>query len=174
MSPPRLGSKTVRESWPLTRLLSDVAFVTRTRTASVTRRLAVVTMAVPHVEVVSPLRSPRAAGADMIDFHPIAIRKEQSARRALPVLSLQESGDARRDFRVVSEACTPLPPVASIGAARAVDFHVPTSRRLPTTVQAALTVGRPKDPAVSCREIPVPMCDPPFALVRVAIDRPGA
>src|SRR5712691_3785243 len=35
MSPPRLGSRTVHESWPLTRFLSHVAFVTRTWTVSV-------------------------------------------------------------------------------------------------------------------------------------------
>jgi len=58
-------------------------------------------MAVEQLEVVSPLRSSAAAGDEVIDFHPITVRKEQSARRALAVLSLQESRDARRDFRVL-------------------------------------------------------------------------
>ena len=51
MSPSRLGSKTVRESWPLTRLLNDVAVVTRTWTVRVARRLTIVTVAVEQLEV---------------------------------------------------------------------------------------------------------------------------
>jgi hypothetical protein len=67
-----------------------------------------VTVTVQQLEVVSPLRSPTASGADVIDFYPIALCKEQSALRALPLLSLQESGDARRDLWVVAEARTPI------------------------------------------------------------------
>jgi hypothetical protein len=88
MSPPRLGSKTVHEGWPLTRLLGDVAFVTRTRTARVARRLVIVTVAVEQLEVVSLIGPPTTSGADVIDFHPIARRKEQSALRAFALLSL--------------------------------------------------------------------------------------
>ncbi len=95
MSPPRLGSKTVHEGWPLTRLLSDVAFVRRTWTVRVARRLAIVTVAVQQLEVVFPISPATALGDDVIDFHPIALREEQSARSALAVLSLQESGDSR-------------------------------------------------------------------------------
>lgn len=174
MSPSRLGSKTVHESWPLTRLLSDVAFVIRTRTVSVARCLVVVAMAVEQLEVVSPIYPPTPARDDVIDFHPIILRKEQSTLQALALLSLQESRDARRDLWVVAEARTPIHPIAIIGATHSRDFHVPTDCRLPVTVQAGFTIGRLKDPAVSCSEGPVPMRDPPFALVRVAVGRPGA
>jgi len=79
MSPLRLGYKTVHESCPLTRLLSDVAFVRRTWTVRVVRRLAIVTMAVQQLEIGAPIRSPTASGEDVIHFHPIALRKEQAA-----------------------------------------------------------------------------------------------
>ena len=102
MSPSRLGSKTVHESWPLTRLLSDVAFVIRTRTVSVARRLVVVAMAVEQLEVVSPIYPPTPARDDVIDFHPIVLRKEQSTLRTLSLLSLQQSRDSRRDLRMLS------------------------------------------------------------------------
>ena len=101
MSPSRLGSKTVRESWPLTRLLSAVAFVRRTRTASVIRGLAIVTMTVEQLKVLAPICSPTSAMGDVIDFHPIALRKEQSTRYALTPLTLQESSDAGRDLRML-------------------------------------------------------------------------
>src|SRR5262245_58751880 len=104
MSPSRLGSKTVHEGWPLTRLLSPVAFVRRTWTASGSRRLAIVTVAVQQLEVGSLISPPTTSGTDVINFHPIALRKEQSALRAFALLSLQESCDARRDLRMVPEA----------------------------------------------------------------------
>jgi hypothetical protein len=78
-----------------------VAFVTRTRTARVARRLAVVTVAVEQLEVVVPIRPTATSGEDVIDFHPIAHYKEQSALRALALLALQESRDAGRDFRLL-------------------------------------------------------------------------
>jgi hypothetical protein len=101
MSPSRLGSKTVRESWPLTRLLSHVAFVTHTWTVRVARRLAIVTMAVQQLEIVVPLSPTTASGDDVIHFPPIALRKEQSTLRAWSVLSLQKSSAAGRDFRML-------------------------------------------------------------------------
>ena len=102
MSPPRLGSRTVHESWPLTRLLSAVAFVRRTRTASVIRGLAIVTMTVEQLKVLAPICSPTSAMGDVIDFHPIALHKEeQSTRYALTPLTLQESSDAGRDLRML-------------------------------------------------------------------------
>jgi hypothetical protein len=67
----------------------------------ITRRLAIVTMAVQQLEVVSSMRSSATSGDDVIDFHPITLRKEQSARSALPLLSLQESCDSGRDFRML-------------------------------------------------------------------------
>ena len=88
MSPSRLGSRTVRDSWPVTRLLSYVAFVTRTRTVRVSRRLAIVTVAVEQLEVVGPIGPATAVREDMVHFHPIALRKEQAALSALTVLSL--------------------------------------------------------------------------------------
>jgi hypothetical protein len=174
MSPSRLGSKTVRESWPLTRLLSNVAFVRRTWTVSVARRLAVVTVAVEQLEVVSPIGPTMALGDDVIDFHPITLREEQSTRRALALLPLQELRNSGRDFWMLPETGTPIYPIAIIGAAHAVDLHVPTNRRLPMAVQAQLTMGRLKDPAVARGEAPVPMSDPAFAFVRMAVGRPGA
>src|ERR1043166_1181202 len=162
MSPSRLGSRTVHESWPLTRLLSDVAFVTRTRTVSVAHGLTIVTMAVEQLEVVSPIRPSTTAGDDVIDFHPIALRKEQATLQALALLSLQESCDTGRDLRMLPKAGTPIHPIAIVGAAHAVDLYLPTNRRLPMTVQAKLPIGRLKDPAVACGKAPVPMSDPPF------------
>ena len=70
VSPPRLGSKTVHESWPLTRLLSDVAFVIRTRTVSVARRLVVVAMAVEQLEKAELVKT----------VHPKRQRPERCAR----------------------------------------------------------------------------------------------
>jgi hypothetical protein len=67
MSPPRLGSKTVHESWPLTRLLSAVAFGRRPWTVSVARRLALVTVTVEQLEVVVPINPAPAVGDNMID-----------------------------------------------------------------------------------------------------------
>ena len=51
---------------------------------------------------------------------------------------------------------------------------MPTNRRLPVAVETNLPVGRLKDPAVSRGEVPVPMSDPPFALIGVAVGRPSA
>ena len=134
MSPPRLGSRTVHESWPLTRLLSHVAFVTRTWTVSVSHGLASMTVAVKQLEVVVPISPATALGDDMIDFHPITLREEQATLWALSVLSFQESGDAWRDFRMLPETCTPIHPIPIIGTARAMDLHVQSNRRLSVSV----------------------------------------
>jgi hypothetical protein len=174
MSPSRLGSKTVHEGWPLTRLLSDGAFVRRTGTVRIARRLTIVTMAVQQLEIVASISPATASGDDVIDFHPLTLREEQSARSTLPVLSLQESCDSGRDLRMVSETGTPIHPIAIIGAADAVDLHMPMNRRLPVTVQTQLPVGQWEDPPVSRGEALVPMSDPPFPFVGVAVGRPSA
>lgn len=75
---------------------------------------------------------------------------------------------------MVAEARTPIHPIAVIGTASPMDFHVPTNRRLPMAVQMNLAVSGLEDPAVACGEVPVPMCDPPFAFVRMAVGRPRA
>ena len=71
-----------------------MAFVRRTWTAKVARRLSLVAMLMKKLEVHESIRSPANLGEKMIDFHPISIGKEQSAYGALPLLSLQESSDA--------------------------------------------------------------------------------
>jgi hypothetical protein len=149
MSPSRLGSKTVHEGWPLTRLLSAVAFVRRTWTVGIARRLTIVTMAVQQLEIVVYISPATALRDDVIDFHPITLREEQSARSALAVLSLQESCDSGRDLRMVPKTGTPIHPITVIGTTHAVDLHVATNRRLPVTVQTKLPRGRLEDPPVS-------------------------
>src|SRR5258706_7507640 len=106
MSPSRLGSRTVHESRPLTRLLSDLAFVRRTATARVIRRLPIVTMAVEELEGVIPMRPTGASGEDVIGFHPIAFREEQAARRTFAGLSLPKLCDSRRELLIVCQART--------------------------------------------------------------------
>ena len=73
---------------------------------------------------------------------------------------------------MVSEARTPLHPIAVIGTAHPMDFHVPTNRRLPMAVQMNFAVSRLEDPAMARGEVPGPRCDPPFAFVRMAVGRP--
>jgi len=68
MSPLRLGYKTVRESCPLTRLLSNLALVMRTPTAEVIRRFAVVTMFMEKLEVGDGMRTPLRLGDHVIDL----------------------------------------------------------------------------------------------------------
>ena len=131
-------------------------------------------MAVEQLEVVSPIRPSTTAGDEVIDCHPSALRKEQATLQALALWSLQESCDPGRDVRMLPKAGTPIHPIAIVGAAHAVDLSMPTNRRLPMTVQAQLPKGRLKEPAVACGKAPVPMSDPPFALVGVAVGRPGA
>src|SRR5215472_15389845 len=174
MSPSRLGSKTVHEGWPLTRLLSDVAFVRRTWTVRVVRRLAIVTVAVQPLEVVVPIAPAAASGDDVVHFHPIARRKEQAALRTLAVLSLQESGGSGRDLRMVSEASTPIHPIAIIGTAPTVDLHVTPDRHLSVSIQAGTSLRGLKDPSVALGHAPVPMGDPRFAFVGMAVGRPSA
>jgi hypothetical protein len=174
MSPSRLGSKTVHESWPLTRLLSDVAFVRRTWTVRVVRRFAIVTMAVQQLAVVVPIAPAAAVGDDVIHFHPIARREEQAALRTLAMLSLQESSDSGRDLRMVSEASTPIYPIASIGTAPTVALHVTPDWRVSVSIPVGTSLRRLKDPSVSLGHAPVPMGDPLFALVGMAVGRPGA
>src|SRR5262245_13646136 len=74
----------------------------------------------------------------------------------------------------MSEARTPIHPIAVIGATHPMDFHVSTNRRLPMAVQMNFAVSRLEDPAVARGEIPVPMGDPPFAFVRMAVGCPCA
>jgi hypothetical protein len=66
----------------------------------VSRRLAVVTVTVQQLEVGVYICSPTTSGENVIDFHPIPVRKEQSTRWALAPLSLQEPRDSERDFRM--------------------------------------------------------------------------
>jgi hypothetical protein len=134
MSLSRLGSRTVRESWPLTRLLSNVAFVRGTRTARVSRRLAIVTVTVEQLEVVFPRSPPAGLGGDVIHFHPIVLPEEQTALGALAVLALQESCDSRRDLRMVPKASTPIHPIAIIGTTHTVNLHVPPDHPLPVSI----------------------------------------
>jgi hypothetical protein len=172
MSPSRLGSKTVHEGWPLTRLLSDVAFVRRTWTVRVVRRLAIVTVAVQPLEVVVPIAPAAALGDDVVHFHPIARREEQAALRTLALLSLQESSDSRGDLRMVSEARTPIHPIAIIGTAPTVDLHVTPDRRLSVPIPVGTSVRGLKDPSVALGHAPVPMGEPLFAFVGMAVGRP--
>lgn len=174
MSPSRLGSKTVHEGWPLTRLLSAVAFVRRTWTVRIVRRLAIVTVAVQQLEVVVPTAPAAASGEDVIHFHPVARREEQAALRTLAVLSLQESGDSGRDLRVVSEASTPIYPIAIIGTAPTVDLHMTPDWRLSVSIQVGTSLRGLKEPSVALGYAPVPMGDPLFAFVGMAIGRPSA
>src|SRR5262245_43969376 len=51
---------------------------------------------------------------------------------------------------------------------------MPTNRGLLMPVQAECTLGRLEDPAVARGEAPVPVSDPPLALVGVAVGRPRA
>jgi hypothetical protein len=149
MSPSRLGSNTVHEGWPLTRLLSAVAFVRRTWTVRIVRRLAIVTVAVQQLEVVVPTAPAAASGEDVIHFHPVARREEQAALRTLAVLSLQASGDSGRDLRVVSEASPPIDPIAIIGTAPTVDLHMTPDRRLSVSIQVGTSLRGLKDPGLS-------------------------
>jgi len=174
MSPSRLGSKTVREGWPLTRLLSDVAFVRRTETARIMRRLAIVTMAVQQLEVVVPIGPAVSVGGDVIYFHPIARREEQAACRTFTALALQESCDSGRDLWMVSKACTPIHPIAIIGAPPPLDLHVTPDGRLPVSIEAETSLRGLKDPAVPLGDAPVPMGDPLFAFVGMSVGRPSA
>ena len=65
-------------------------------------RLAIVTVAVQQLEVVVPIGPAVTLGDDVIHFHPIARRQEQTAFWPLAVLPLQESSDSRRDLRCLS------------------------------------------------------------------------
>jgi hypothetical protein len=150
-----------------------VAFVRRTWTVRILRRLAIVTVAVQQLEVVVPTAPAAASGEDVIHFHPVARREEQAALRTLAVLSLQESGDSGRDLRVVSEASTPIYPIAIIGTAPTVDLHMTPDRRLSVLIQVGTSLRGLKDPSVALGHAPVPMGDPPFAFVGMAVGRPS-
>ena len=125
------------------------------------------------MEVVGHIWPPATSGENVIDFYPIAVRKEQSTGQAPALLSLQESRDPGRDLRMLPKAGTPIHPIAIVGAAHAVDLYLPTDRCLPVAVEVELTVGRLKDPAVACGEVPIPLRDPAVALVRMAVGGPG-
>jgi hypothetical protein len=174
MSPSRLGSNTVHEGWPLTRLLSAVAFVRRTWTVRIVRRLAIVTVAVPPLAVVVPPAPAAASGEEVIHFHSVARREEQAALRTLAVLSLQASGDSGRDLRVVSEASPPIDPIAIIGTAPTVDLPMTPDRRVAVSRHVGTSVRGLNDPAVALGHAPVPRGDPPLACVGMAVGRPSA
>ena len=86
------------------------------------------------MEVVFPSRPPAGLGDDVIHFHPIVLREEQTAFEALALLSLQESCDSGRDLWMVPEAGTPIPPLAIIGTTHPVNLHVPPDHRLPVAI----------------------------------------
>lgn len=149
-----------------------MAFVKRTWTARVARRLSLVAMLMKKLEVRHRIRSPAGLGDDVIDFHPISIHEEQAAGWALPLLCLQESSDSRRDFRMTSQAHTPIHPVPVIRAARALDLHIPANRGPIVRVQAERAVGRLEDPALPFVHSPVFARRPALVLVRMPVDCP--
>jgi len=132
-----------------------------------------VTVAVQQLEVVGHIWPPATSREKVIDFHPIAVCKEQSTGQAPALLSLQEARESGRDLRMLPKAGTPIHPIAIVGAAHAVDLYLPTDRCLPVAVEVELTVGRLKDPTVARGEVPIPVSNPAFALVRVAVGGPG-
>ena len=151
-----------------------MALVTRTWTARVARRLSLVAVLMKKLEVRHRIRSPAGVGKDVIDFHPLSIHEEQAAGWALPLLCLQESSDSRRDFRMASQAHTPIHPVPVLRAARALDLHMPSNRRPIVRVQAERAVGWLEDPAFPFIHSPVFARRPALFLVRMPVDCPGA
>src|ERR1700704_3393582 len=119
-----------------------MAFVIRTWTARVSRCFSLVAVLMKELEVRHRIGSPTGLGKDVIDFHPISIPKEQTARRALPLLSLPEPSDSRGDFGMVTQAHTPIHPVSVIRAAHALDLHMPANRGPIVRGQAERAVGR--------------------------------
>ena len=86
------------------------------------------------MEVVFPSSPPAGLGDEVIPFHPIIPREEQTALGALALLSLQESCDAGRDLWMVPEAGTPIHPIALIGTTHAVTLHVSPDPRLSVSI----------------------------------------
>ena len=75
---------------------------------------------------------------------------------------------------MVSEASTPVHPIAIIGTAPTVDLHVTPDWRLSVSIQVGTSLRGLKDPSVSLGNSPVPMGDPLFAFVGMAVGRPSA
>jgi hypothetical protein len=120
------------------------------------------------------MRPTGTSGEDVIDFHPIAFREEQAARRTLSVLSLQKSCDSGRDLWMVSKARTPVYPIAIIGTPPPLDLHVTPDRRLAVSIEAEVSLRGLKEPAVPLGDPPVPMGDPLMAFIGMSVSRPCA
>jgi hypothetical protein len=151
-----------------------MAFVIRTCAAKVTRCFSLVALLMEKLEVRHRIRSPAGLGNYMIDFHSLSIHKEQTARRAFPLLSLQEPSDSRGDFGMMTQADTPIHPVPVIWTARALDLHMSADRGPIVRVQAERAVGRLEDPTLPFIHSPVLTRRPALFLIRMAVDCPSA
>ena len=67
-------------------------------------------------------------GYGMAHLHHIPIFEEQCACRTAPALPFQECGDPERHFRVFAQPRTPIDPIAVVGTATTLHFHVSPNR----------------------------------------------
>ena len=72
-----------------------------------------------------------------------------------------------------AQSCAPIEPIAVIGAAASLHFHMSPNRSAPVLVQLVVTAGRLKTPTLAFSDAPVLVHNPPLALVRMAALGPG-
>lgn len=109
----------------------------------------------------------------MINVHRVPIREVQTAGSPSPLLLLQEPGDSRGYVWMASYASAPVDPVAVVGTARALDFHMALDGGVCVAGEACPAVGWLEGPASPIVHSPVCARDPGLLLVRVAGDCPS-
>ena len=72
-----------------------------------------------------------------------------------------------------AQSSAPIEPIAVVGTARPLHFHMSPNRSAPVLVQLVVTAGRLKAPTFTFGDAPVLIHNPPLALVRVAALGPG-
>lgn len=80
------------------------------------------------VTVVTHIGSVRRFGNDMDHLHHISVFEEQFASRAFTPLPFQESCDPQLHFRVLAQSRAPIDPVAVVGTAASLHFHMSPNR----------------------------------------------
>ena len=67
-------------------------------------------------------------GNDVDHLHNISVYKEQFALKAFAPLSFQECCHSQWNFRVFAQSCAPIDPIAVVGTAESLHFHMSPNR----------------------------------------------
>lgn len=116
------------------------------------------------LQVVSRFLPALGFGQDVVDFDRVFRGEVESTGLTSALLPFEESGHVGFHFRMASQSCAPIDPVAVIRTLGALHFHVAPVWRVVMAVESYLSLCRLKRPALTVVHAPVFAGDPVFGV----------